>query len=72
MKEDGAIIVGGKQIATTRQCCHCGGHFLSVKGSGTQRGFCTRCHSVTCGSELCDVCLPHEKQLEMMEKGIHA
>ena len=67
MREDGAIIVDGIQVASTHQCCHCGGHFQSVKGSGTKRGFCLKCMKVTCGAEQCDPCLPFEKQLAMME-----
>lgn len=69
MREDGAILVDGVQVATTHQCCHCGGHFTSVKGSGTRRGFCLKCMRVTCGASECDPCVPFEKKLEMIEKG---
>ncbi len=68
MREDGAILVDGVQVATTHQCCHCGGHFTSVKGSGTRRGFCLKCMRVTCGAPECDPCVPFEKKLEMMER----
>ena len=40
MKQQGAIVLNGREIAETRQCCHCGQHYVSVKGSGKRRGFC--------------------------------
>lgn len=52
----------------TEQCCHCGRHFQMVKGSGRRRGFCLCCNKITCGNPKCDVCIPFEKQLEIMEK----
>lgn len=51
----------------TLQCCHCGGHWQLVKGSGRVRGFCTRCNQVTCGSESCMQCLHWEAKLEVIE-----
>ena len=57
----GAMISEGIEIANTYQCCHCGGHFLSVKGSGTRRAWCMNCMSITCGQLRCDPCLPFEK-----------
>ena len=68
MREAGAIIVDGVQVASTLQCCHCGGHFEVVKGSGTRRGFCLKCGAVTCGHPDCDPCLPLEKRLDMIER----
>lgn len=68
MREHGAVVIGGKQVASTSQCCHCGGHFVMVKGSGKRRGFCMRCGQITCGAASCDVCVPLEKQLEIMER----
>jgi len=67
----GAIIVDGHEVANTLQCCHCGCHFVSVKGSGTVRGFCLRCSAVTCGKPECDRCVPFEKQLEIIERKAH-
>lgn len=63
----GAILVEGVEVAHTLQCCHCGGHFVSIRGSGIRRGFCLRCMAVTCGKPECDRCIPFEEQLEMME-----
>jgi hypothetical protein len=67
-KASGAFIVDGQEVASTIQCCHCGMHFVSKKGSGKQRGFCLCCHKITCGAPRCDVCIPFEKQLELMEQ----
>lgn len=69
VKPQGYIIVDGQEVGETRQCCHCGTHFLSVKGSGKIRGFCMCCHKITCGAEKCNPCVPFEKKIEEYEKG---
>ena len=68
-KEEGIILMDGKAVVSTQQCCHCGGHFQMVKGSGKIRGFCGRCHHFTCGKLECCACIPFEKKLELIEKG---
>jgi hypothetical protein len=68
----GHIIIDGQQVADTLQCCHCGAHFVSVHGSGTQRGFCLRCTQVTCGGKACDPCVPFEKKVDEYERGKRA
>jgi hypothetical protein len=65
-KPDGAIILDGRTVADTVQCCHCGGHFIPIKGSGVKRGFCTYCGKPTCG-ESCSRCLPFEQWLKLVE-----
>jgi len=69
-KPGGHILVDGVEVAQTLQCCHCGGHWVSRRGSGIIRGFCVRCMKPTCGGIRCDPCIPFEKRLEMMEKGL--
>ena len=64
MKPDGYIqIVGdGPTVeADTKQCGHCGGHFVIVRGSGTRRGWCNYCSAVLCGREACFMCRPYAK-----------
>ena len=57
----GLIFVNGREVATTLQCPHCGGHFMSRRGSGHRRSFCLRCMAVTCGSTPCvSTCTPWE------------
>ena len=51
----------------TMQCVHCGRHWVRVPGSGRRRGWCTRCSGVTCGDQGCDVCVPLEARIEIME-----
>lgn len=63
----GVILMDGKEVAHTRQCCHCGQHFLSIKGSGKRRGYCTYCNKITCGAHKCDVCVPMEEKLALAE-----
>ena len=63
----GAILIDGQEVAHTLQCVHCGSHFISRKGSGKIRGWCTRCNGPVCGPS-CAVCTPFEKKLEMMEQ----
>ena len=66
-REHGGLIVDGKQVGSTLQCPHCGGHFLIVPGSGKRRTFCMRCHAITCGAPSCDPCIPLEARLEFKE-----
>ena len=68
-RPDGVIIAGGDEIAHTLQCAHCQRHFISMRGSGKLRGFCTKCMAVTCGNANCNECVPFEKKLEAFEKG---
>jgi hypothetical protein len=63
----GAFIVDGKEVGNTLQCPHCGGHFLSVRGSGARRTWCMRCMAVTCGNHSCDACRPYEQQMAEIE-----
>jgi hypothetical protein len=69
-KEDGVIIIEGRQVGSTKQCCHCGAHFISQKGSGKTRGWCMKCNAITCGEMKCCECVPFEKRLDMAEKGL--
>jgi hypothetical protein len=72
MREDGAIIITdakGEHHTATRQCAHCGNHFVSVRGSGIVRGFCTLCNHVTCGSKECLAHFPFEKKIDLIESG---
>ena len=55
--------------ADTLRCCHCAHHFVVKPGSGTRRGFCTKCNAVTCGDAGCDPCYAFERRLEDYEKG---
>lgn len=67
MREHGAVIIDGCQVASTLQCPHCGAHFDSIPGSGKRRAWCTRCHAVTCGAVVCDECVPLEARLDHAE-----
>lgn len=54
----------------TLQCCHCGGHFEVLAGSGRLRGFCSRHAGYVCGAPACmTVCLDKEQRLENLEAG---
>lgn len=55
-KPHGIIFSNGREVATTLQCPHCGGHFISRKGSGARRTFCQYHMGVTCGNRACDPC----------------
>jgi ribosomal protein L37AE/L43A len=63
-KPHGLVIVNGQEVASTLQCPHCGGHFVSRKGSGIRRTFCLKCQAVTCGNFACDPCRPFAEALE--------
>ena len=68
-KPNGYIIIDGQEVAHTLQCCHCGIHFVSIRGSGKIRGKCFACNGITCGKQECDVCVPFEAKLEYEETG---
>ena len=63
----GYILIDGQEVAHTLQCVHCGTHFVSIKGSGTTRGWCHGCHGVTCGAEACFEHIPVEAKIEFAE-----
>lgn len=69
-KPHGVILVDGKEVASTLQCPHCGGHFISRKGSGHRRTFCLRCQAVTCGNLACDPCRPFAAELQDFQNRI--
>lgn len=66
----GHILRDGAEVADTRQCVHCGRHWIWQRGSGRKRGFCMQCMGITCGGPRCDPCLPLERRLELYEKGM--
>lgn len=66
-KPHGIIWVDGKEVAHTLQCPHCGGHFVSRKGSGVRRTFCLKCMAVTCGALACDPCRPFVAELGRLQ-----
>lgn len=53
----------------TKQCVHCGLHWVVQPGSGKTRGFCMNCNGPVCG-EKCQECIPNERQLEAREAGM--
>jgi len=52
--------------ADTRQCCHCGSHWVHEVGSGKIRGYCMNCGGHVCGPQ-CAACVPYERQIEIAE-----
>lgn len=64
----GAMIVDGNQVADTEQCVHCGRHWMVQRGSGITRGFCLKCHGITCGTKKCDKCYSQKQWLDDKEK----
>ena len=59
-----------REVGMTLQCPHCGGHFISVRGSGNLRAFCRRCMAPLCDKRECiEHCIPFEKKLGLYEKG---
>lgn len=68
-KPSGYIIVDGQEVAHTKQCCHCGVHFVSVRGSGKIRGHCMHCNQITCGAPACDAHVPFEAKLDFIDDG---
>lgn len=72
-RPSGIVIVtdaSGTVEHDTKQCCHCGQHWIVKPGSGTLRGFCQLCNASTCGHPGCMSHMAFEKKLELYEKGI--
>jgi len=63
----GVLLMDGKEVAHTLQCCHCQAHFISMRGSGKRRAYCTQCKKITCGAHKCDICIPFEEKLDLMD-----
>ena len=67
----GTFLIDDKDSACTLMCVHCGQHGIPVKGSGTVRGFCTRCMGHTCGPSCVTrqygVCVPYDVYLLILE-----
>lgn len=55
----------------TLQCSHCQHTWILKKGSGRERGFCTKCMGYTCGKPECDECVPIEQRCSNIEAGLH-
>ncbi len=71
-KPSGHIIITddtGTWQADTKQCCHCGTHWVVKHGSGEVRGFCQKCNASTCGAPACMKHMAFEKKLDLYEKG---
>lgn len=69
-KPSGAILLDGQHVADTVQCVHCAGHFVMLKGSGVERGWCLNCGGVFCGPQ-CARCRPFERWLDQVEAAAH-
>lgn len=69
LRPNGFVIIQGVDgnlfEGETRQCCHCGGHWLVQPGSGKIRGWCGKCSAWFCSPE-CMECVPHERMLDIM------
>ena len=64
------LLIDGIEVGSYRQCCHCGIHYMAVRGSGILRSFCRNCMGDTCGKQNCiEQCCPIEKQIDLLEKG---
>lgn len=74
LKPHGIVVVtdldGNECQRDTLRCCHCQAVWVVKPGSGRRRGFCQKCMGPTCGAERCCECVPIERGLELVEKGI--
>jgi hypothetical protein len=62
--EHGGIVVDGRQVDSTLQCCHCNAH----RSRELMGGFCRNCMGPTCKAQACMKCAPWEKQMEVIEQ----
>ena len=64
----GAWIVDGIEVAATLQCPHCGGHFVSMRGSSAERLFCLAHMALTCGALACNTCRSWQLDFDEAER----
>lgn len=69
----GVVIVtdfdGRDFVNDTKQCPHCGAHWIIQRGSGRPHVFCQRCMADTCSKPEClRQCYPEEKRMDDIEK----
>lgn len=57
-----------KAEGSTLKCVHCQRTWAVEPGSGRMRGWCFRCGGPTCGAEGCEVCVPWERKMEIIER----
>ena len=75
---DGGVIVStpldsDKKTESPMMCCiHCGIHWAPRPGSGTRRGFCTRCNGFVCGRAACVAwgCFDRDRVCDNIEAGL--
>ena len=69
---DGNLVICGEtglQEMDTRQCVHCGGHWIVVSGSGKLHRYCMKCGGDTCSRLECLMeCMPFEAWLDAEER----
>lgn len=55
------------RTSDTKQCPHCGGHWIIQRGSGKPHMFCQKCMADTCSNPAClRQCYPFEKRSDDM------
>ena len=69
-KPDGVIVIDGKEAADTVQCGHCGKHHKWNPRRAKKIGWCYRCNRWICATVACEPCVPEEKRLDLIEKGV--
>ena len=69
-RPSGLIIVDGAEVGDTRKCPHCGLPFRHTRETAKKARFCTNCGQTTCGLPGCHECLPEERKVEMIERGV--
>ena len=53
------------------QCIHCQYTWRVERGSGRERGWCTRCGGVVCGAGPCmTACVHFERRLDLAARGL--
>jgi hypothetical protein len=57
----------GNSVADTKQCAHCGKHFVIFSDSDS--GWCFKCNEIICSDPRCSQCMPFEKALDACERG---
>jgi len=63
-KVTGLCFENDRETAETRQCVHCGRHWIYRPGSGRKFGWCMNCGGIHCARPECCVCDPWQRKIE--------
>ena len=66
----GSVLRDDRLVSETLQCVVCGAHFEIAPEKPEKRGWNVQLKGFTCGQEACNMGIPNDRYLDMLERGI--